>query len=177
MSKDTSQPEVNSLAERIGHALGILIGLIALILVLAALVLMPWGFWALWVRFTHMTPHDWGILGDIVRNTAGLIALMSALLTIWVMHKTNTARAREATSSEIRDQMQWAPDSLASNDPIKMAYAQMLIQRYAKDKPKLLSERDHQLVCEMWKLIQDLYGENESDVLEEEHPDGQNESK
>lgn len=61
------------------------------------------------------------------------------------------------------------------NDPIKMAYAQMLIQRYAEEKPKLLSERDHQLVLEMWTLVQVLYGDDEGDVLEDEHLDGQNE--
>lgn len=170
MSKGTPDSKPNSVAGRIGYALGVLI-------MFALPVLVVWGLIALWFRFIHMTPHDWSILGDIIRNTAGLIALASALLAIRVMHKTNATRAREATSSEIRDQMQWAADSLASNDPIKMAYAQMLIQRYAEEKPKLLSERDHQLVLEMWALVQALYGDNEGDVLEDEHLDGQNEGK
>ncbi|ORC15524.1 hypothetical protein A7979_07275 [Rothia nasimurium] len=138
-------------------------------------ILVIWGLIASWLRFIHMTPHDWSVLGDIVRNTSGLIALASALLTIRVMHKTNTARAKEATSSEFRDQMQWAADSLASNDPIKMAYAQMLIQRYAEDKPKLLNERDHQLVLEMWALSQALFGEKDVDNLEEKTEEGKNE--
>ena len=169
MTKE-AQPKADSIARWIGYALGILI-------MVAVPCLALWGLWWLWVRFTHMTPHDWSVLGDIVRNTAGLIALASALLTIRVMHKTNVTRAREATSSEIRDQMQWAADSLASNDPIKMAYAQMLIQRYAEEKPKLLSQRDHQLVLEMWALVQALYGDNEGDALEDEQLDGQNEGK
>ena len=167
MSKK-KQPQPNSLAGRIGYGLGIFI-------LVAVPVLAVWGIWNLWVRFTHMTPHDWSVLGDIVRNTAGLLALASALLTIRVMHKTNAARAREATSSEIRDQMQWAADSLASNDPIKMAYAQMLIQRYAEEKPKLLSERDHQLVLEMWALSQALFGDKDVDNLEEETKEEENE--
>lgn len=56
-----------------------------------------------------------------------------------------------------------------------MAYAQMLIQRYAEDKPKLLNERDHQLVVEMWELSQALFGDKDVDNLEEKTEEGENE--
>lgn len=165
-----SNKNQGSLSYKIGTALGVFI-VIAIIIGAVALVIY------LWWRFAHMTPHDWSVLGDITRNTAGLIALCSALLTIRVMHRTNMARAQEATSSEFRDQMQWAADGLSSNEPIKMVYAQMLLQRYAEEKPKLLSERDHQLAKEMWELTQALYADKPDEVLEEDPQKGNNEDK
>ncbi len=43
-----------------------------------------------------ISPETWGVLGDVARNTSGLLAVCAAYFTIRVAYRTNQARAREA---------------------------------------------------------------------------------
>lgn len=178
MSNSSNPPGPNNhsnFLEKLGFFIGIVILLILIALALGFIILLVWGAITAWNRFTHMTHDEWKMLGEILRNATGVLALSSALLTAFIMHRTNKTRAREAVSSEFRDQMKWAVDGLASNDPIKTTYAQMILQRYANKKPKLLSKKDHIIVQEMWILSEKLYGEDTDDALESRNNSRQNE--
>lgn len=166
-----------STAARIGRAVGTGIGVL---LILAFPIGIIWGTIQLWIAIPQLTTDQWATLGEIARNT-GAFAVLAASIAAYIAWGTNRTRAAEATSTEFRDQMKWAVDALASGDPIKTTYAQMLIQRYAEDKPKLLKDRDHQLALDMWAITQALYGEgekvSEEEELADEEQEGQNESE
>lgn len=162
-----------STAARIGRTIGTGIGIL---LVIAFPVGIIWGIIQLWITIPQLTADQWATLGEIARNT-GAFAVLAASIAAYIAWGTNKTRAREATSAEFRDQMKWAVDGIASNEPIKMVYAQMLIQRYAEDKPKLLKDRDHQLALELWAIVQALYSVEPAKELEDEDQEGQNESE
>lgn len=135
---------------KLGQILGLALFIIAPIAIIA-LVIWIWG------KVSHFTPESWAISGDIVRNTAGLLALISALLTISVMRRTNKTRAQEAVSSEFHEQLRWVAENLASDEMIKVAYAQMLLNRYVAEKHKLLAKEDHALAVEMQNLASKIF--------------------
>lgn len=155
------------------RTIGIILGLLLILAIPTATI---WSIIWIWTEVARMPSEHWQLLGDIARNTSAF-AVIAASIAAYIAWGTNRTRATEATSTEFRDQMKWAVDALASGDPIKTTYAQMLIQRYAEDKPKLLKERDHQLALDMWAITQALYGEkvSEEEGLADEEQEGQNE--
>lgn len=105
--------------------------------------------------FKWVTAPDWEGWGSILRNTAGWAALIAAIATVTVALKTNTTRAREAASADFRDQMQWAADHLGEDaTPYQFVYALMLVERYAKLPPTLLSDEDKELAVKLQALIE-----------------------
>lgn len=105
--------------------------------------------------FKWVTAPDWEGWGNILRNTAGWAALIAAIATVTVALKTNTTRAKEAASADFRDQMQWAADHLGEGvTPYQFVYALMLVERYAKLPPTLLSDEDKELAVRLQALIE-----------------------
>jgi flagellar biosynthesis protein FliQ len=144
--------------ERFGSFFGLVLGLLVFIglpvlLIVALVRLVIWLFQAV----PQIDSHAWSVLGETVRNTSGLLAFCAALVTVTILHRTNKARAREAASSDFRDQMQWACERLAgTEDEAARSFALMIISKYAQHPGKLLSEEDQGMAREMMELANNL---------------------
>ncbi|MDO4898177.1 MAG: hypothetical protein Q3965_02610 [Rothia sp. (in: high G+C Gram-positive bacteria)] len=80
-----------------------------LVLVLS-IVLIIFGFLLgrLFYLFGLDAGHAWSVLGDTVRNTSGLLAVLAASIAAFIAYRTNRTRAVEANRSNFKDRMQWA---------------------------------------------------------------------
>lgn len=134
--------------------------IIAIIIVAAPLYLVYLllrFMWHIGVAITHFTPQDWSTLGDVARNSSGWVALLAAIGTIGVMMKTNNSREKEAASSNFRDHLQWAVERATDDrNQFEVAFAQAVIQHFANNKPKHLSEEEHQLVLEIRETLEKM---------------------
>ena len=77
-----------------------------------------------------ISPETWGVLGDVARNTSGLLAVCAAYFTIRVAYRTNQARAREAVRTHFRDRIQWAVEHVDSDKELERTLAQQVILKY-----------------------------------------------
>ena len=80
-----------------------------------------------------ISPETWGVLGDVARNTSGLLAVCAAYFTIRVAYRTNQARAREAVRTHFRDRIQWAVEHVDSDKELERTLAQQVILKYYSD--------------------------------------------
>ena len=80
-----------------------------------------------------ISPETWGVLGDVARNTSGLLAVCAAYFTIRVASRTNQARAREAVRTHFRDRIQWAVEHVDSDKELERTLAQQVILKYYSD--------------------------------------------
>ena len=80
-----------------------------------------------------ISPEMWGVLGDVARNTSGLLAVCAAYFTIRVAYRTNQARAREAVRTHFRDRIQWAVEHVDSDKELERTLAQQVILKYYSD--------------------------------------------
>ena len=80
-----------------------------------------------------ISPETWGVLGDVARNTSGLLAVCAAYFTIRVAYRTNQARAREAGLTHFRDRSQWAVEHVDSDKELESTLAQQVILKYYSD--------------------------------------------
>ena len=80
-----------------------------------------------------ISPETWGVLGDVARNTSGLLAMCAAYFTIRVAYRTNQARAREAVRTHFRDRIQWAVEHVDSDKELERTLAQQVILKYYSD--------------------------------------------
>ena len=80
-----------------------------------------------------ISPETWGVLGDVARNTSGLLAVCAAYFTIRVAYRTNQARAREAVRTHFRDRIQWAVEHVDSDKELERTLAQQVIVKYYSD--------------------------------------------
>ena len=80
-----------------------------------------------------ISPETWGVLGDVARNTSGLLAVCAAYFTIRVAYRTNQARAREAVRTHFRDRIQWAVEHVDSDQELERTLAQQVILKYYSD--------------------------------------------
>ena len=80
-----------------------------------------------------ISPETWGVLGDVARNTSGLLAVCAAYFTIRVAYRTNQARAREAVRTHFRDRIQWAVEHVDSDKELERTLAQQFILKYYSD--------------------------------------------
>lgn len=80
-----------------------------------------------------ISPETWGVLGDVARNTSGLLAVCAAYFTIRVAYRTNQARAREAVHTHFRDRIQWAVEHVDSDKELERTLAQQVILKYYSD--------------------------------------------
>ena len=80
-----------------------------------------------------ISPETWGVLGDVARNTSGLLAVCAACFTIRVAYRTNQARAREAVRTHFRDRIQWAVEHVDSDKELERTLAQQVISKYYSD--------------------------------------------
>ena len=131
--------------------------------------------------FKWVTAPDWEGWGNILRNTAGWAALIAAIATVTVALKTNTTRAKEAASADFRDQMQWAADHLGEDvTPYQFVYALMLVERYAKLSPTLLSDEDKELAVRLQALIEqstDISEDTEQNEVSDENDEATSNSE
>ncbi len=80
-------------------ALGVLLSIFLVIILLVALASDdPW-----WKNFR-----------ETIRDSAGFLTLIGALVTAGILVWTNRARMREAASADFRDQMQWAAEHVGN---------------------------------------------------------------
>ena len=152
---------------------------------IVALGMITFAWWILAVIFGFISPFeacqtifkwvtapDWEGWGNILRNTAGWAALIAAIATVTVALKTNTTRAKEAASADFRDQMQWAAD--------QFVYALMLVERYAKLPPTLLSDEDKELAVRLQALIEqstDISEDTEQNEVSDENDEATSNSE
>ena len=80
-----------------------------------------------------ISPETWGVLGDVARNTSGLLAVCAAYFTIRVAYRSNQARAREAVRTHFRDRIQWAVEHVDSDKELERTLAQQVILKYYSD--------------------------------------------
>ena len=80
-----------------------------------------------------ISPETWGVLGDVARNTSGLLAVCAAYFTIRVAYRTNQARAREAVRTHFCDRIQWAVEHVDSDKELERTLAQQVILKYYSD--------------------------------------------
>ena len=80
-----------------------------------------------------ISPETWGVLGDVARNTSGLLAVCAAYFTSRVAYRTNQARAREAVRTHFRDRIQWAVEHVDSDKELERTLAQQVILKYYSD--------------------------------------------
>ena len=80
-----------------------------------------------------ISPETWGVLGDVARNTSGLLAVCAAYFTIRVAYRTNQARARAAVRTHFRDRIQWAVEHVDSDKELERTLAQQVILKYYSD--------------------------------------------
>ena len=80
-----------------------------------------------------ISPETGGVLGDVARNTSGLLAVCAAYFTIRVAYRTNQARAREAVRTHFRDRIQWAVEHVDSDKELERTLAQQVILKYYSD--------------------------------------------
>ena len=80
-----------------------------------------------------ISPETWGVLGDVARNTSGLLAVCAAYFTVRVAYRTNQARAREAVRTHFRDRIQWAVEHVDSDKELERTLAQQVILKYYSD--------------------------------------------
>ena len=80
-----------------------------------------------------ISPETWGVLGEVARNTSGLLAVCAAYFTIRVAYRTNQARAREAVRTHFRDRIQWAVEHVDSDKELERTLAQQVILKYYSD--------------------------------------------
>ena len=80
-----------------------------------------------------ISPETWGVLGDVARNTSGLLAVCAAYFTVRVAYRTNQARAREAVRTHFRDRIQWAVEHGDSDKELERTLAQQVILKYYSD--------------------------------------------
>ena len=80
-----------------------------------------------------ISPETWGVLGDVARNTSGLLAVCAAYFTVRVAYRTNPARAREAVRTHFRDRIQWAVEHVDSDKELERTLAQQVILKYYSD--------------------------------------------
>ena len=80
-----------------------------------------------------ISPETWGVLGDVARNTSGLLAVCAAYFTIRVAYRTNQARAREAVRTHFHDRIQWAVEHVDSDKELERTLAQQVILKYYSD--------------------------------------------
>ena len=73
----------------------------------------------------------WKNFRETIRDSAGFLTLIGALVTAGILIWTNRARMREAASADFRDQMQWAADHVGNAEkPYEQLFAMLLINRY-----------------------------------------------
>ena len=80
-----------------------------------------------------ISPETGGVLGEVARNTSGLLAVCAAYFTIRVAYRTNQARAREAVRTHFRDRIQWAVEHVDSDKELERTLAQQVILKYYSD--------------------------------------------
>ncbi|WP_068173005.1 hypothetical protein [uncultured Rothia sp.] len=125
-----------------------LVLLVFILLVIAILLI---------VLIAPFDSHQWSVIGDVSRNTSGWVALFAAAGTITAMHITNRSREKEAASSNFRDHLQWAVERAADNEnQFEVAFAQAVIQHFANNKPKHLSNEEHELVLEVRQTLENM---------------------
>ena len=56
----------------------------------------------------------WKSFRETIRDSAGFLTLIGALVTAGILVWTNRARMREAASADFRDQMQWAAEHVGN---------------------------------------------------------------
>lgn len=128
-----------------------------LVLCLGLIVNILRWLWGLGTWVSQLDSHDWAVIGDVSRNTSGWVALFAAAGTIATMYITNRSREKEAASSNFRDHLQWAVERAANNDnQFEVAFAQAVIQHFANNKPKHLSQEEHELVLEVRQTLENM---------------------
>jgi len=81
-----------------------------------------------------ISTETWGILGDVARNTSGVLAVCAAYFTIRVALRTNRSRAREAVRANFRDRIQWAVAHVDSENELEQTLAEEIILKYRFDE-------------------------------------------
>ncbi|WP_129659559.1 hypothetical protein [Rothia halotolerans] len=102
--------------------------------------------------FLGLDEHGWSVAGEITRNVSGVATLVGALITVWMLNRTNRARAREAASANFREQMQWAAERIYTEDEVAQSFALAIIDKYAEQARLdrgLLSSDDKAMALEM----------------------------
>lgn len=149
--------------------------MIALAVIAAGLAL--WGLAnlaaALKLRADALSPYVWSVIGDVLRNAGGLLALMGATAAVLVAWRTNRARAREAAGAEFRHHMQWCVEKLAQEnaDYIEKLFALSILDRYATMQDRRLPEQDREIAATINELAQLLHAPKDADDIQDNAQD------
>lgn len=137
--------------------------ILATLIIISGLVAIIWGIARVALFFRGIVssvesyePDTWAMLGEIMRNTGGWVALLAALGTMSIMVATNRSRAKEAASADFRQHIQWAVEKVSSDNQFEVSFAQSVILHFAQNKPKHLSKQEHQLVLEVQSTLEKL---------------------
>ena len=97
----------------------------------------------------------WKNFRETIRDSAGFLTLIGALVTAGILIWTNRARMREAASADFRDQMQWAAEHVGNAEkPYEQLFAMLLINRYGEQPPKWLPSVDRTIATDLQEAVQ-----------------------
>lgn len=97
------------------------------------------GFLLVILLYFWWDQHVWAVIGDVIRNLAGLFAAIAAYIAWW----TNKTRSHEAEKADFRDRMKWAVENSDNERELIAQYSGAIIHSYErKINENWISEED-----------------------------------
>lgn len=142
-------------------------------------ILTVWWLWRLVGSLIHrvssISPATWSTIGEILRNTSGLLALLGAVAAVTVAWRTNKTRAREAAGTEFRQHLQWCVEKLGQDDAdyIEKLFALDILGLYGSKKDRRLSKREREIAARFDNLAHTLHAPKDAEDIQDETRDSQ----
>lgn len=161
--------EKKSLSERIGAVLGAATLLVVLVaLLIAAVGLGIFAARATWFVITDWPQASaavWQVVTNNLPNLGTLAASFAAVWTVFVLVRTNTARAREAVNNDYREFMEWALENVNEHDDlVTRFFAFKVIENFAKEPHKLLAPHNVNVAQKVYDALTSKFAADQGET-------------